>query len=244
MKALNHFKLKILITYLTYRLIVEFILGLIIGILVKIICQIDLPTVYAETLIDFLPKSDPDTYHDSFDYPVTINGAEIPHTWHNNLEDTVKESQPDGNVTCEDAAYNERLSEELTNVRVDFIDGIVERVGTILTFTYPNVENIPDESIKNTTYIILKKHGNLSEWIPHTEEDLKDNYHEANLRLHIIEFALKDDIIPLVQKQILGHLSACIQIMSHAQILNIPEDKIESNLLDPEYYYKVYYKGP
>jgi len=160
--------------------------------------------------------------------------------------------EPDGNITCEEAAYNERnpsnedanldhlLNEDLTTKRIAFIDTMVERIHIILNYQYPNGINIPEDSIKNATYIVLNKYGNLSDWMANTEVDIKDPLHELNVRLFLIQRLIEEDTLPVSTTNILAHMATCIQMINSAHVLDIPTDKIESNLLKPECYDELY----
>lgn len=236
--------------YLKHPTLYEILLWILISSLVKGILQ--KPPVYAESLIDFLPRNDPNSPYDPFDYPVTLNNAQIPHIWDKNLPDNVLDEQPDGNTTCEDAAYNERnpssedpkqdllLGEDLIKKRFVFIDTMLERIHRILHYEYPNGIDIPEESIKNTTYIVLQKYGNLSDWMANTEIEIKDQYHEINLRIYLLQQVIENDTVPVSTKHILAHMATCLQMINSAHVLDIPTDKIESNLLRPECYDELY----
>jgi hypothetical protein len=236
--------------YLKHPTLYEILLWILISYLVKGMLQE--PPVYAESVIDFLPGNDPNSPYDPFDYPVTINGGGIPHTWDKNLPDNVLEEQPNGNTTCEDAAYNERnplsedpeldalFSEELTNKRFLFIDTMLEHIDKILHYKYPNGIDIPEDSIKNTTYIVLQKYGDLSDWMANTEVEIKDPYHEINLRIHVIQQLIENEAVPVTTKHALTHMATCLQMINSAHVLDIPTDKIESDLLKPECYDELY----
>src|SRR3978361_1175832 len=132
------------------------------------------------------------------------------------------------------------LNEDLTTKRIAFIDTMVERIHIILNYQYPNGINIPEDSIKNATYIVLNKYGNLSDWMANTEVDIKDPLHELNVRLFLIQRLIEEDTLPVSTTNILAHMATCIQMINSAHVLDIPTDKIESNLLKPECYDELY----
>lgn len=160
------------------------------------------------------------------------------------------QSSPNKNLTPDvkqvTSPIKDMLSAELTEIRVDFIEMIINRTLAILkanTNASMLVDNnlVPDESIKNVTFFIVKTYGNVSEWVARTEAEIVDPYHESTLRIAIIQHIMQDNKLDPVQTKILTHLATSITLLNAAEALKISPEHFDQ-LFKGSFYESTYTK--
>jgi hypothetical protein len=160
----------------------------------------------------------------------------------------------DGNTSAEACTNNQpnaqadvELEDPEHLKRIAFLDDSIMRVITLLDYAYPNVTNVnevPDDSIKNVVYVTLTKHGNLSEWLAKTRSDIDNPSHEVNLRQEIIMTILgnPESQLQLLEKKILCHIATCVSFLSAAHVLAVPDEQIKKLISNSEIYQNTYQK--
>ena len=253
-KLLYYFNSWIITSYLVITSTLHQVLvWLVIGYLLNKYIQFTIPMINAAHIIDYLPCRDPDDlYEDPFDHPITFSGGGIPYTSSNIGADNSPGVKPDGNATCEDAAYNERLpgdksllNKELTEKRVIFLDMICSRTLTILEVTYPNMHAdpnaVPDNSIKNATYMVLQKYGNVSDWVARSEVDISDHFHESHLRIALIQTITHQGTLHPMETKVLHHIATCITMLNSNEALHLSQEHFQL-IFNSNLYHEIYAK--
>lgn len=163
-----------------------------------------------------------------------------------NVPPSLSVNQVDNNATPSDSTFNldhPMLSEQLTLKRCRFIDEMNTRTLFILQRINPtlSLDQLDNNSIKKVLHYILETYGKQSEWLFQTVDDVKDPYHEMNLRTQIIQNLISKNKLHIIEYKILVNLATLMMLMNSYHLEQKDNDAL-TKIINSEFYDQLYNK--